>query len=326
MLRRFAAVAPVPRAEDFGIDAICTLLREDNHKIRNRRVFAENTFAVQVKAGSSKPLKPLKITEETYNWLRQLDIPLFLLMVNLNSSFAKLYSYEWVVVCSAFPRFSLRIYTDIPKKLKSASDIQPYILSAATDKLGALLDPGSRWLGPPIASFALTDLVNDEKIASLYSLLKCWCECITKSIHFRRYGIEIDLTWEADMPPRERSIFSPTQRGDYHEALTAMVPLILKVELALRLEPNNSLVTTFPELEAMKKMAGELGINVPGFSLRPPKSQLASSGESPARSPSTSEPHPVRRDVPSLRRSRGARSGRSSRQRGTRRPQLPVSG
>jgi hypothetical protein len=48
LLRPFAAVAPVLRADDFGLDAIATLLRPET----GRTMVAERSFYVQLKAAS----------------------------------------------------------------------------------------------------------------------------------------------------------------------------------------------------------------------------------------------------------------------------------
>lgn len=110
MLRRFAAVARVPREEDFGLDAICTLLRPESDMLR-----AENTFAVQVKAESADPID---ISEAGCRWLQTLDVPLFLLSVNLQSAAAELHSYDWAIERPedlAFHEGPRKLYKTVPK-------------------------------------------------------------------------------------------------------------------------------------------------------------------------------------------------------------------
>lgn len=69
MLRPFAAVAPVPREEDYGIDLIGTLIR----KIGKVYV-AEDSFAVQIKTRTSADFH---FSGDGIRWLRELDLPYF---------------------------------------------------------------------------------------------------------------------------------------------------------------------------------------------------------------------------------------------------------
>lgn len=84
MMRPFAAVAPVPREEDFGIDLIATLIR------RTGRVFvAERSFAVQVKTHTAADFL---FVGDGLTWLRELDVPYFPVVADFRSAKASLYS------------------------------------------------------------------------------------------------------------------------------------------------------------------------------------------------------------------------------------------
>lgn len=69
LLRPFAFIAPVPRPEDVGIDAVATVFRPDNH-----RLIAEDSFLVQVKAAS---IRKIQYGGEQLDWLRTLKLPFF---------------------------------------------------------------------------------------------------------------------------------------------------------------------------------------------------------------------------------------------------------
>ncbi len=80
LLRTFSFIAPVPRQEDIGFDAVATLFRADKD-----RLFAEDTFLVQVKASS---VRKIEYAGEQLDWLRKLNLPIFWLSVDLaNSNF-----------------------------------------------------------------------------------------------------------------------------------------------------------------------------------------------------------------------------------------------
>ena len=258
MLRRFAAVARVPREEDFGIDAICTLLRRDE-----KLLFAENTFAVQVKAESGVPIE---MNEEACSWLRRLDVPMFLLSVDLKNAIATLFSYEGAVErpedLAAHPG-NRQVHTVIPAGRRAGLAM---LSSMISDAAGGL-DHRLRWLGSPIATFALHDLTIEEEIRQLQALLKSWCLLVMKRIYFRRFGIEFELIWETDEAPRHGGLMISTNPAELTGVLEEMLPLLLKAETALHSIGREDLNDEFT---AIKRCADEFGVWVPGFSLRAP--------------------------------------------------------
>lgn len=84
MLRPFAAVAPVPREEDYGLDLIATLLRRSG-----KVLVAENSFAIQVKTHTAAKFS---FAGDGIKWLRELDLPYFPLVANLTTATASLYT------------------------------------------------------------------------------------------------------------------------------------------------------------------------------------------------------------------------------------------
>ncbi len=89
LLRSFSAVAPVPRTEDTGIDAICTLLEPCNQILR-----ADSSFLVQIKSAS---VRILEYHDEAYNWLFELQIPIFIASVSRKDAEIKLYTMQRAV-------------------------------------------------------------------------------------------------------------------------------------------------------------------------------------------------------------------------------------
>jgi hypothetical protein len=84
MLRPFAAVAPVPREEDFGIDVVATLLRQTG-----KALTASDSFFVQVKTHSAASFT---FVGDGIEWLRSLRLPYFPLVVNLDKANASIYT------------------------------------------------------------------------------------------------------------------------------------------------------------------------------------------------------------------------------------------
>jgi len=74
-LRPFAFIAPSPNPDDIGFDAVATLIREDG-----RRLFAEDSFLVQVK---SRSFRAETYTGKQLDWIRELQLPFFFLRADL---------------------------------------------------------------------------------------------------------------------------------------------------------------------------------------------------------------------------------------------------
>ncbi len=251
MLRRFAAVAPVPREEDFGIDAICTALRPEG-----RKLMAENTFAVQIKSESETRIK---MNEDACRWLRKLDIPIFLLKVNLKHARATLYSYEWAMIQPA--DFSIKagtryLVTKIPAKRRQNVTSQPYLLSYKDGKPEGV-DANWRWLGPPIVSFKLHELTEDAHVDYIRGLIRQWGAQVAECINSRKHDIHHQLAWETGKPPKKTSLMVQSLPEDALAVFTALFPLVVKAEGALRTTWTRELKDAF---DAIKGKAAELGV------------------------------------------------------------------
>ena len=84
MLRPVAAIAPVPREEDHGIDFIATLLRRDG-----RCFVAEDSFVTQVKTHTAARFEFQGVG---IRWLRQLRLPYFPMVVDFSAASVSLFT------------------------------------------------------------------------------------------------------------------------------------------------------------------------------------------------------------------------------------------
>lgn len=84
LIRAFALVAPVPRTEDVGIDAVGTLVRPGHPHL-----VAERSFLIQVKSAS---VPWLDYVGPSYHWLMELKLPLFVAKVRLSEALVELYT------------------------------------------------------------------------------------------------------------------------------------------------------------------------------------------------------------------------------------------
>jgi hypothetical protein len=82
-LKSICFVAPVPRTEDVGIDAVCTLYRKEKNLL-----FAEDSFWVQLKSSSTPKIE---YNAEQVQWLKTLKLPFFIGIVEKEEPELKLY-------------------------------------------------------------------------------------------------------------------------------------------------------------------------------------------------------------------------------------------
>ena len=113
LLRGFAAVAPFPREQDYGIDFVATLLKRE----LARSLAADRTIAVQTKSVSERSI--------TYDgaaarWLRDLDLPFFIGSVDTDNNSMALYSthqFHRVYVEGAYETYRLDL-DPVPEEIE----------------------------------------------------------------------------------------------------------------------------------------------------------------------------------------------------------------
>lgn len=88
LLKSISFVAPIPRTEDVGVDAICTL-----HRREGDLLFAEDSFWLQLKSFNSVKRANNKITynAERCKWLKNLKLPFIVGFVDKSNLSIKLF-------------------------------------------------------------------------------------------------------------------------------------------------------------------------------------------------------------------------------------------
>jgi hypothetical protein len=145
MLRPFAAIAPVPREEDFGLDLIGTLIRHEGSVL-----IAEDSFGVQIKTHTAARFT---VKGEGVRWLRELKLPYFPVVVNLDRGRVSLFTlntWQWVIQVAAVRQYTFVLDEDLEN------------------------DPGDEFfpLGEPLMEWSLSDCAHDQFPAWAYSVLK----------------------------------------------------------------------------------------------------------------------------------------------------------
>lgn len=149
MVRPFAAVAPVPREEDYGIDLIATLLEKDG-----RVLVARESFVVQIKTHTSPRFE---FSGAGIQWLRDLTLPYFPLIINLDEAKASLYTLnEW-------------------HRVIHPSIVQRYVFCPEPDELDDF------YLGDPLMEWTLAEAAQRDFPAWAYSVLRPAVEIETRN-------------------------------------------------------------------------------------------------------------------------------------------------
>ncbi len=179
-LRSFCAVADLRQEDDFGLDAIATLLSR-----KDGVLYAEESFAVQIKAAS--------VTSMSYGgleleWLLDQRLPLFFLTVDLNEGAFSVYT--------ANPVYALFPYTDVhsAKLFLTSPDARHSRLKLADDQ-------ASIHIGPPILATTIGRLNDREHLQSIYDLMKVWVTSELNQAGFRVLKKSRLMQWEIWQQP-----------------------------------------------------------------------------------------------------------------------------
>lgn len=141
MLRPVAALSPVPREEDYGIDAIGTLIR------RTGRVYvAEDSFCVQIKTRTSANFP---LSGDGIKWLRELSLPYFPVVVDLRSA-------------------TLSLFTVNHHRLAFARDVLVSSMNFTLDGSG----PDDFPLGDPLLTWSVDEAADPDFPSWAHSVLK----------------------------------------------------------------------------------------------------------------------------------------------------------
>lgn len=182
LLQGLAAVAPVPRTEDTGVDVVATLLRPDG----KRHLLAEDSFYVQLKSASRKEVE---YCDSEINWLRSLELPFLIGSVDLKASTLQLFAThelnrliaEWAAL-GDFERLKLVLLPGGPTGFD---------------------DDGERRLhiGPPILAFGLSDLSDETFVDGAYSTLKGHLSFMRTNRVSAQAGFYRKIEWQTNGHP-----------------------------------------------------------------------------------------------------------------------------
>lgn len=267
LLRRISLVAPVPRSEDVGVDAVCTLLRPDD-----RYLYAENTFAVQVKAASKRRLD---LDNGTWRWMREFDLPFYWLSVDLQRATAALYSFVNAFAPGTFaighgtPNCqvgdSTRLVLDRPAGSLSP-ELQPWFLLRRPQDPAEV--PFSIWIGPPVMELRFDEADTKGFASRVYPTLKSHSEAFSAVLRARRIGVHRGLSWETGGPPTHLHSTAHGDGPDLKSAFEALGDPLARAEALLGHGWDES-AELRAEFAAIKRKALALGLDGPWMPVTP---------------------------------------------------------
>jgi hypothetical protein len=187
LLRGIAAVADVPRAEDVGIDAIATLLRDGD----DGNSYAEDSFIVQLKSESATSIE---YRDHQLRWLLAQAQPMFIGVVSRKD--ARISLYPTLHVNQAALALDP---TEVTVRFGEADPVFPWD--------GSKTRSATVWLGPPLLSWTLAQMGDPTWSASAYNVLKRFLGIARREYELLSLGRSSSLAWSTDDPDSIRSSF-----------------------------------------------------------------------------------------------------------------------
>lgn len=159
LLKGVAAIAEVSRLEDFGLDAVATLLRSDGSSC-----YAEDSFSVQIKSGS---VKPLRYRGHELEWLVGQTLPMFIGLVSLRDSQISLYPTLFI------NHAALMLHAEKVTVRFGRSNLPAFLVGQTWQPWKGESDGSATvWLGEPLLRWTLRDLTDSEWAKRSYGILK----------------------------------------------------------------------------------------------------------------------------------------------------------
>jgi hypothetical protein len=204
LLKAFATVAPVPRTEDVGVDAIVTLLRDAGEHL----LIAEDSFYVQLKSSSDDVVE---YSAHEVEWLRKLKLPFFIGSVDKRTASIRLFCTH---------KLSLALiekqWTKVRLFLNETERFDEY--EGKTRGVP---------VGPPILRWSVADISSDEFAEVAYQILKSHLIAAQINITYRESGFVQGLDWTVNELPKQDGghfIFSLRDNCQFVRTMELMAP------------------------------------------------------------------------------------------------------
>ncbi|WP_426791762.1 hypothetical protein [Sphingobacterium sp. WOUb80] len=180
LLQSLALVAPIPRTEDIGVDAVVTLLR----KFDKKKFIAEDSFLIQIKSASEERII---YNNDQVEWIKSLELPLFFGLVNRQTSSIQI--------------FSTHALTDAIVTNPEFKTLEMVFNEIYEGDLGTVDDNLKLPMGPEILQWSIQDLQNNDFQENFFNLLKTHIKISLKGIETRKIGYAELVQWKSGEMP-----------------------------------------------------------------------------------------------------------------------------
>ena len=222
LLKSLAAVAPIPRQEDFGLDAVATLLRPVQ---KSGLLNAEDSFYVQFKSESRKPLS---YQGHELKWLKNLQLPFFIGQVRRQDSTLRLFPAH-----ALNEIFILRDFRDFKELIVNLQD-------QGEAKRLINQDRCEVFLGEPLLSFNIKQASDSKFTDRAYQILRAYLPLEQQNVNSRclRFCRHIRWTTNEKVSPEGQltALRKSFLKNDIYDACESIVPGLQVIELYAEME------------------------------------------------------------------------------------------
>ncbi|HGE8285719.1 hypothetical protein OM409_14685 [Serratia bockelmannii] len=181
LMQNLALVAPIPRTEDVGVDAVVTLLSE----FQNGCLLAEDNFFVQIKSSS---VEVVEYEGHQVEWLYKLELPFFVATVDREKGLISLYCCH---------RLSNAFITNHQRE-----KIKIHLNDKNTYDEFVYKDDENVHVGPPVLEWSLTKLAEEKEFPMIfYNIMKEHISYYNANLRYRDVGWIDICTWKTNEVP-----------------------------------------------------------------------------------------------------------------------------
>lgn len=207
LLRAVGAVAPVPRDQDVGIDAILTLLERD----QGRRLVSGSSVFVQLKSSS---IRRIIFTPSDLEWLHQLELPYFIGSVDASDASIALYTVHEATRLFGTKSVTAELCLDLaPECINPPTNTGPASEDWVTDNRDKTVQT-KVYLAPPILAWTITDSQDREFLNSANEVLESWVTVSNENRLLHAMGESLTVSWKTGEKPEQSGSMSTYHAGD----------------------------------------------------------------------------------------------------------------
>lgn len=205
-LRSFCSVAKIRQEDDYGTDAVATLLRSEKGML-----YAENSFFVQIK---SSRINRIEYADSEIDWILNQDLPFFICSVDKVNQTIALYTTN--------PIYNLLVDMDVNK-------VELILSESPKNEHNRFEKKDDRtliYIGPPVIFIKESDSRTDEFSYRAYKLMSEWVTKEYNLMTLRRLGITKFAKWTTWNTPDYYGTMNVGSNDNITRDLEAIKPLL----------------------------------------------------------------------------------------------------